>query len=121
MDTEERHLELTNKFIEMGTALINEGESKKDYKISSLGNFMVFISGLMYDDDDIKFFSELCAMFSAKKVLDFNESIEGDASITESDDILPSIDELYKLLNSKELDDTLFDDDNDDDSDDETP
>jgi hypothetical protein len=66
----DRHLELSSKFIEMGKALMQEGREKKDYAISQSGTFMILMGGLMFDETDIQLFGQLCAMFSAKKVLD---------------------------------------------------
>ena len=67
---EKRHMELSSKIFEMGVALSKEGESKEDYIIISAGNIMTLISGLLYDEEDMHLFGELCAMFSAKKLVD---------------------------------------------------
>lgn len=67
---EDRHLDLSMKFLEMGQALINEGNEKGDYSISSCGSFMILIGGLILDEDDIFMFGELCSMFSSKKILE---------------------------------------------------
>jgi len=66
----DRHLDLSAKLIEMGNALITEGKEKKDYSISQIGFFMVFIGGLLLNEEDIYLFGELCSMFSAKKIID---------------------------------------------------
>lgn len=65
-----RKLELSSKFLEMGQSLLKEGQDSKDYVISQSGNFMILIAGLMLDEEDIYLFAQLCAMFSAKKILD---------------------------------------------------
>lgn len=66
----DRHLELCSKFMEMGHALIKEGDDKKDYVISQSGSFFILLAGVMFSEEDIFELSELCSMFSAKKVLD---------------------------------------------------
>jgi len=73
-----RHLELSAKFIEMGQALMKEGNDKKDYTISQSGSFMVLIGGLLFDENDVQQFGQLCSMFSAKKILDNMEATKSD-------------------------------------------
>jgi len=105
---EERRMELSSKIFDMGTALINEGESKEDYMISNTGNIMMLISGLLYDSKDMVFFSELCDMFSAKKLLD-NQMELGPLSDMDED-------ELYRMMSNlnDEIDKDLGDEDSDD-------
>ena len=74
MKIDERHDDLSQKIFKMGHALSKEGINKNDYVITSVGNFMILISGLIYDEKDINLFSELCAMFSAKKVMEAKDS-----------------------------------------------
>lgn len=69
-DNRDRHLELSSKFMEMGHSLMKEGDEKKDYNISQAGSFFILIAGLMFSEEDVFSFSELCSMFSARKVLD---------------------------------------------------
>tara|TARA_R110000782_G_scaffold54693_1_gene115730 strand:+ start:581 stop:919 length:339 start_codon:yes stop_codon:yes gene_type:complete len=66
----DRHLDLSSKFTEMGQALILEGKEKKDYVITQSGNALIVLSALMYSEKDISLFSELCSMFSAKKIVE---------------------------------------------------
>jgi hypothetical protein len=66
----DRHLELTSKLIEMGSALMVEGEQNKDYIITQTGTFMILLGGLMFNEEDVEQFGLLCSMFSAKKLLD---------------------------------------------------
>ena len=73
-----RHLELSAKFIEMGQALMKEGKDKKDYTISQSGTFMILIGGLLFDENDVQQFGQLCSMFSAKKILDNMEATKSD-------------------------------------------
>ena len=73
-----RHLELSAKFIEMGQALMKEVNDDKDYTVSQTGSFMVLIGGLLFDENDVQQFGQLCSMFSAKKILDNMEATKSD-------------------------------------------
>lgn len=108
---EERRMELSSKIFDMGTALINEGESKEDYMISNTGNIMMLISGLLYDSKDMVFFSELCDMFSAKKLLDNQMELGPLRPLSDMDE-----DELYRMMSNlnDEIDKDLGDEDSDD-------
>lgn len=72
-DNIDRYDELSLKLLKIGDALIMEGEIKQDYTISSVGNFIIFISSLIYDEDGIHLFSEMCSMIAAKKMMDESE------------------------------------------------
>ncbi len=72
-DNIDRYDELSLKLLKIGDALIMEGESKQDYIISNIGNFIIFISSLIYDENNIHLFSEMCGMIAAKKMMDENE------------------------------------------------
>lgn len=74
----ERRLELSSKFLEMGQALIKEGKEKKDYSITQSGNFIILMAGLILEENDVVEFSNLCSMFSAKKLLDGMEESNSD-------------------------------------------
>jgi hypothetical protein len=70
-DEIDRRLDLSSKFMKMGNSLIIEGRDNKDIAIAQIGTIMIFMSGLMVgNDDDIFKFSDLCSMFSSKKILD---------------------------------------------------
>lgn len=71
-----RHDDLSRKLFKMGFALIEEGEESNDENVVRIGEFIVLISGLVHDKDDIEMFGHLCAMFSAKKILD-SEMLSG--------------------------------------------
>lgn len=78
----DRRLDLSSKFMQMGQSLILEGKKESDLALSQVGTIFIFMSGLMLgDDDDIFKFSDLCSMFSAKKVLD---SLQDDGNIMKS-------------------------------------
>lgn len=66
----ERRLELSSKFLKMGQSLIEEGGKINDYSIAQSGSIMILLAGLMFDEDDMFLFSELCSMFSSKKILE---------------------------------------------------
>jgi hypothetical protein len=77
---EDRHLELSSKFLEMGKALMTEGMERNDYTISQTGTFMILIGGLLFNEEDVQQFGQLCSMFSAKKILDNMEATKNDMS-----------------------------------------
>jgi hypothetical protein len=71
MKNTDRRLDLSAKFMQMGQSLILEGRENNDISISQIGTILVFISGILLgDDEDIFKFSDLCSMFSARKILD---------------------------------------------------
>jgi hypothetical protein len=72
-----RYKELSEKLYNLGITLGDEGEKKEDFIIGTTGNLLVFIAGLLYDEDDLYFISEMLTMFSAKKILqsELNEEI----------------------------------------------
>ena len=70
MKNEDRHLDLSAKFVEMGQTLLLEGKNSKDLMISQAGGALVLLGGLMYDEKDIQLFSQMCSMFSAKKIVE---------------------------------------------------
>jgi hypothetical protein len=73
-----RHEDLSIKFFKMGQSLIIEGQEKKDFTITNVGNFLVFIAGIMLDEDDVDYMSNMFAMYSAKKLLDEHASTDLD-------------------------------------------
>jgi hypothetical protein len=98
----DRHMELSSKFIEMGRALLKEGEESNDYSITQIGSVMILIGGLMFDDEDVYEFSSLCSMFSAKKLLenmennnhDFIRYIKEKAESESYDDFIKKINKI---------------------------
>lgn len=95
-DNLERYDEIAIKLLKVGEALIMEGEDKEDYTILNVGNFIIFISSLLYDESDIHLFSELCGMMAAKKMMDDSEimNLLGDLSFKE-------LEKLVKVLKDK--------------------
>jgi len=68
-----RRLEISTKLMEMGQALVKEGQTNKDYNLVQIGSFITLISGLMLDEKDLYLFGQICSMFSAKKILESME------------------------------------------------
>lgn len=95
-DNLERYDEIAVKLLKVGEALIMEGEDKEDYTILNVGNFIIFISSLLYDESDIHLFSELCGMMAAKKMMDESEMMNllSDLSFQE-------LEALVKILKDK--------------------
>jgi len=76
MNNKARQLDLSNKFLHMSKALIEEGETTGDVISSQSGNILMLLSGLILSHNDMIIFSELCAMFTAKKILDIREKVD---------------------------------------------
>lgn len=104
MKNEDRHLDLSSKFIEMGQALMLEGKEKKDYTIAKSGTALVLLGGLMYDEKDMNLFSEICSMFSAKKIVenmeqnnhDYTNYLKEKSKNESYDDFIKRINELRR-------------------------
>jgi hypothetical protein len=93
MNNEERYDELALKLLKIGEALIMEGEEKDDFTILNIGNFIIFISSLIYEENDIKLFSELCSMMAAKKMMEEGElmNLLGELSFSELQELIEKI------------------------------
>ena len=97
----DRRLELSSKFLEMGQALIKEGKDKKDYSITQSGSFIILIAGLILEENDIVEFSNLCSMFSAKKLLDGLEKSDSDiTNFLKNKSDSESYDDFIKRINN---------------------
>jgi hypothetical protein len=68
--TMDRRMEISNKFVEMGRSLIKEGNEVDDYSITQAGNFIILLAGIVLEEKDSFEFANLCAMFSAKKIME---------------------------------------------------
>jgi len=66
----DRHLELSSKLIDMGRALMVEGQNDKDFHVSQAGASLIAMGGLMLDDRSMFLFSQMCGLFSAKMILE---------------------------------------------------
>jgi len=96
----DRHLDISAKLMQMGQALMKEGDDNNDNVISQTGSFIILISGLLFEDKDLYDFGELCSMYSAKKVLENLQSVIPNLSslITEKGSS-ESYDDLIKKIN----------------------
>ena len=94
----ERYDELSIKLLKIGEALIMEGEDKQDYVISTIGNFIIFISSLIYDENDMHVFSEMCSMIAAKKMMEESEimGLLGDLSFSELETLIKTLKDRNK-------------------------
>lgn len=66
----DKRLDYSAKFVQMGQALMKEGDDVKDNGLALMGTILIFMGGIMLEDEDIFKFSELISMFSAKKMLE---------------------------------------------------
>jgi len=110
-----RHDELSDKLFKLGRALNKEGQENGDYVISATGDVLILASGLLFDIDDMKSFTDLCSMFSSKKLIDrymSNSNIAGMRD-NELDDVLREIKDNLDIDFGKygeDFDDEDFDD-----------
>lgn len=77
-EKQNRHLELSSKFMEMGQALVREGLETKDHSIIQSGNVFVMLGGMIVNDDDMLEFIHYLSKFSSKKLLDGLETSGSD-------------------------------------------
>lgn len=78
MINEKRKLELSDKILEIGKSLIEEGVELQDFSIIQSGNIMIIISAAILIEEDMFLFSQICSMFTAKQVLDSMKGFEYD-------------------------------------------
>jgi len=99
-----RREELAIKILEMGNALHNEGLENEDMIVEGVGGIIAMISGLLYDEKDVMFFSEICAMFSAKKLIEAKQNLgTSDMGMSDIDNIINKLkDDLNKRKGSDE-------------------
>lgn len=70
MDNLDRRHDLSQKFYKMGEALIEEGKEREDGCIAQVGNSLLFLSKVIFSEQDMFIFCEYLAMFTAKKTLE---------------------------------------------------
>jgi hypothetical protein len=99
MANEKRRSEISLKILEIGRSLMEEGADLDDYTITQSGTMMILLSSVILSEEDTFLFSEVCSMFSAKKVLD---NIEG---VDESDLIKKFLGEKQKKSRKNKGDD----------------
>ena len=113
MANEARRLELTTKLMRMGEALMQEGDETKDVTISQIGVIIIFMGGLLFDENDVNKFSDLVSMFSAKKLIEnmesrddeFNKFMDAQAKRNSYDDIINKIQELRDEIEGEDYED----------------
>jgi len=66
----ERQKDLSLKFLKMGRALTQEGLVEKDFVIASLGNYLTFISTIVYSHRDLQLFNQLSTMISSRNLIE---------------------------------------------------
>lgn len=110
----------------MGKALVEEGNEKHDPIIAQLGNIIIFLGGICFEDEDVIKFSDLVSMYSAKKLVETLEedrnplfmAIKRKAESDTYENILEGIDGLIDDARNGKLDDLDIDDNIDDKEDD---
>lgn len=65
-----RHLDISGKLLNMAKALSEEAAESDDVILARTSNLLMLVSGVMMEKKDIEKLSEICSMFSAKKILD---------------------------------------------------
>lgn len=99
MKNTNRQLDLSAKFLQMGQALMKEGRENEDQMITLIGTNLIFLGGIVLSDNDVRKFSELVSMFSAKKLLDAmggNSDLENQNSRNKSENT--SYDEIINQI-----------------------
>lgn len=76
MTNEERKNDISQKFYHMGTSLLEEGLELNEYAITQSATILLMLGSIMNSDEDMFIFSEICSMFSAKKILLDMEGME---------------------------------------------
>lgn len=66
----DRQKDLSLKFLKMGQALTKEGLADKDFVIASLGNYLTFISTIVYSHRDLQLFNQLSNMISSRNLIE---------------------------------------------------
>ena len=64
-----RHRELSLMFLKMGKTLVDEGLTNKDFVTASLGNAMIFMSSVAFEREEVKLFTDLCNMMTARRLV----------------------------------------------------
>jgi len=122
----ERQKDLSLKFLKMGQALTKEGLADKDFVIVSLGNYLTFMSTIVYSERDLQLLNQLSNMMSSRNLIERISNGEiSDEELDQLRDISeePSetIPEMIKRMHGKipEGDDDDDDDENNNNSEDE--
>jgi hypothetical protein len=70
MQNQQKRIEISKMFNQMSQALIKDGSATQDFALIQLGSILNLAGAVLLNDSDMFLFSELCLMFSAKKILD---------------------------------------------------
>jgi hypothetical protein len=65
---EKEILMLSNKLLNMGMGLIAQGTEKKNGTIVNAGSFMLMISGIIVNQEDMNEFGKVCEEFALNKI-----------------------------------------------------
>jgi hypothetical protein len=95
---DDRYLDLSSKFIQMGQALVKEGVENEDYRIRQMGSFMTMMAGVILVEDDVYDFANVVSMFSARKLLDGLQESRSDMTNLLKDNSTDSYDEFIKRI-----------------------
>jgi predicted ribonuclease toxin of YeeF-YezG toxin-antitoxin module len=122
----ERQKDLSLKFLKMGQALTKEGLAEKDFVIVSLGNYLTFMSTIVYSERDLQLFNQLSNMMSSRNLIERISNGEiSDEELDQLRDISeePSetIPEMVKRMHGKIPEGDNDDNDDDDDDVDNNP
>ena len=98
MENNERRLDISEKLLKLGSSLIIEGSETEDINITQSGAILVLVSSIILSDKDLFIISEMCSMFTAKKILESQQSMN----------INPS-DEFARILGIEKMSSINFD------------
>lgn len=97
MENKNRYTELGLKILKTGEALVMEGSEKNDYNIHNIGNIMLFLSSIIYDENDIRLLSDLCGMLAAKNMMEDSEMFDLLNGLT-----VEELEKLIKIVKNKD-------------------
>lgn len=97
----QRRLEISSKFMEMGKSLLQEGDNIKDFCVKQSGSFFFILAGLIMNEDDTYEFSNMCSMFTAKKILNTMENTDSDMVKFLRGDVTNTNEDLKKRTRGK--------------------
>jgi len=66
----ERRKDVSEKLLKIAESLQVEGKENEDINLELGANMVMLIGGILENEEDLKTLSDLCAMFSAKRILD---------------------------------------------------
>lgn len=84
MYNEKRRFEVSIKLQQIAEALAKEGIETNDFVLHQVGVIMGVVGTVFLSEQDFFIFTEMCSMFSAKKILDSMKDAENDTAVNES-------------------------------------